>query len=204
MSKTQSNDLIDQFIEQNADQLPAMIKLMHNIRAEFKELRATEGIITAVLTAYKSIDTIHEEAFKDSAESISCFDCKTAYCCHQNVDICEAEATVIAQYCKENKIKISRKHLQQQLNYNNDNIAFAKCSACVFLKDNRCGIYPVRPAGCRIHHVTTPLEFCDTKLYKRVKIGFVNNSGAVLIKAVLFEEGGKRNRMPRLLLKYSQ
>lgn len=198
------NEIIQQFIEQNADQLPEMLKFVHNIRDQFKEIKTTEGIITAVLTAYSTIDTIQEEAFADNTVPISCVGCKEAYCCHQSVAICEAEAALIAQYCKENNIKIPRKHLQKQLAHSRDNIAYADCSACVFLKDNKCSIYPVHPAACRIHHVTTPLEFCDTKQYKRAKIGFVNNTAALLIQMVLFEEGGKGDRIPRLLLKYSQ
>lgn len=37
---------------------------------------------------------------------------------------------------------------------------FSRQLACVFLKDHRCDIYPVRPAVCRYHLVVSPPENC--------------------------------------------
>jgi Fe-S-cluster containining protein len=200
-----SSELEQQFLELSDEQLDGAHKFALKIRQEYIITKAAQGSNIAVLTAHKSIDTILEEALADTAHPISCFNCKEAYCCHSSVEICEAEAKLIAQYCIENKIKIPKKYLQQQLNHNRHKIAYTDCSACVFLnKEKRCSIYYVRPAACRIHHVATPLEYCDTKNYQDRKITFVNSNAAQVIKSVLFEEGGKVDRMPKLLLKYSQ
>lgn len=199
-----SVDVTSQLIAQNADQLPEMLRFIEGIRKEFLETQAEEGVVTAVLCAHKTIDTAQAEAFARNPEVISCHGCTAAYCCHQSVEVCESEAIVIAQYCKENNIPISRKHLQHQLSYSRDQVAAASCSACVFLKDRKCSIYPVRPATCRTYHSINPIELCDTKKHKGVKVWSCSNTAAELIKAVIFEEGGKSDRMPRLLLKYSR
>lgn len=203
--KLKLNEIQQQFVEQNIDQMPQMMKFLADIREQFQEVQKNDGNIVAVLSAYQTIDSIHQEVFADSTRDVSCFGCTAAYCCHQSVDICEVEAELIAQYCKEQRIKIPRKHLQKQLAHNRENIAFKDCSACVFLsKDNRCNIYPVRPAACRIHHVVTPLEYCNTKEDIKVKIGFAHNNAAMLVRGAMVATGGKVDRMPRLLLKYSQ
>ena len=203
MGKSQLDEIMQQFIEQNKDQLPALFKFRYDIRNQFLQLRAKEGSTAAILSAYKTIDDVQQAAFAANTQTVSCHACTAAYCCHQSVLICEAEAALIAQYCKENKIKISRKYLQKQLSHNRENIALADCSACVFLKDNRCSIYSVRPVACRTHHVGTPLELCDIKKYKKQRVEFVNNPAAQIIAVVVLEEGGKMDRVPRLLLKYS-
>jgi hypothetical protein len=48
------------------------------------------------------------------------------------------------------------------------------------------------------------MEFCDIKNPRDRKIAFVNSNAAQIIKSVLFDQGGKVDRMPKLLLKYSQ
>lgn len=38
---------------------------------------------------------------------------------------------------------------------------FSRQLACAFLKEDRCEIYPVRPAVCRYHMVVSPPENCE-------------------------------------------
>jgi len=42
---------------------------------------------------------------------------------------------------------------------------------CPFLEDNRCSIYPVRPFGCREHHVLSSPDLCSTDLSAPVPAG---------------------------------
>jgi Fe-S-cluster containining protein len=190
-------------IKENIAHVPAMLKLYTDIKKEYLETVKAEGVITAVLCAYKTTDTVIEKGLANTPHKISCLNCTSGYCCHQNVEICEAEAKVIAQYCKENKIPIPIKHLQQQLIYSRDKISTADCSACVFLKGNRCGIYPVRPFNCRTYLSASPIEHCDAKKYKNMKVATLPIAPAEIISAVVFEVGGKSGRMPKMLIKYS-
>lgn len=204
-SQNKGNEILNQFLEQNKENLDAIAKYSIEIRREYLETKAAEGTLTAVLCAYKTIDTLLSEGLaKNPEQQISCYNCTAAYCCHQSVEISEAEASVIAQYCKENNIIIPRKYLQKQLAHNRNEIAFVGCSACVFLKNNRCSVYPVRPASCRTHYVVTPIELCDTKKHKHERIPFLSVTAAEIVKVVMISEGGKVDRMPRLLLKYSR
>lgn len=191
-------------IEQNKEHIPAMLKFAMSLKKEYLETKAAEGLATAILCAYHTIDTLQAEAIARSPYTVSCIGCTAAYCCHQNVEICETEAQVIAQYCKEEKIPIPRKYLQEQLVYSRQNITSAGCSACVFLKDNRCSIYKVRPINCRTYHVASPREHCDTKNHKSGRVATLPITAAELIGNVLFDEGGKIGRMPRMLIKYSR
>lgn len=197
------NTLVQQFINQNKAQLPALLKLFANVNQEFKELQSSKGTLVAVLSAYQTIDTLISEGFEKDPTPVSCHSCNAAYCCHQNVDICEAEAFVINQYCLENNIFIPKEYLQEQLSHDSNAIGLSNCSACVFLKCNRCTIYQVRPACCRTLYVATPQEFCDIKNYHN-NITFISNNVAEIMKLAIFNNGGNSGRMPELLLQYSK
>jgi Fe-S-cluster containining protein len=201
--KLNDDDYAKHLTEITKDHLPAVMKLVMSIRDEFLEIQAKDGTLSAVLSAYQTIDTILAEDLPKCEQPVSCYNCTKAHCCHQTVDICEAEATVIAQYCKENRIKISRKYLQKQLTHRGDQISYKDCSACVFLKENRCSIYPVRPFECRTYHVFTSIEFCDTKKHKGHRVGRITNTMSEFMKGAVAMVGGKTGRMPKLLLKYS-
>ena len=190
--------------KENKDQLGALLKFGLAIRKDYREIKAAEGVTAALMCGYKTIETALAHAFAESPHTISCIGCTAAHCCHQNVEITETEAAVIGQFCREQKITIPRQYLREQLTYGRENISSADCSACVFLKDNKCGIYPVRPVNCRIHNVVGPIENCDTKNNKGAVVATLPVTAAEMIGSVLFEEGGKTGRLPKMMIKYSQ
>lgn len=198
------SSLAKQFIAQSKGQLGRLLQINKDVKKEIKEMIVSSGIIQATYNAYGNIDNVIAKAIENDPAPISCHNCVAAYCCHQNVEICEAEAKIIGQYCKEENIIIPKSYLQEQLKYNKDQIAQVDCSACVFLKNNRCSIYPVRPTACRTYYVQTPIEYCDTKKYKGHVIGQNSNPLAEMIKMALFDVGGKSGRMPKMLIKYSK
>lgn len=202
--KKNSQDLANHLLKQHYGEIDNLLKIYNHMLKAYKEVQAKEGQVIAVLSAYKTIDSYIDDELARTSHKISCLNCTAGYCCHQNVEICETEAKVIAQYCRENKIPIPRQHLQQQLVYSRENISQAGCSACVFLKDNRCSIYPVRPVNCRNYLIVTPIEHCDTKNHKGMKVASLPITPAEIIKSVLFDEGGKAGRMPKMLIKYSK
>lgn len=199
-----NKSLVQQFIDQHGDNIAAFYKWKEKVRVDIHESIANVGVLKAVQRAHLGIDTIQRAEINKGTENVSCHSCTTAYCCHQFVDTCEAEVLLIIDYCKNNNIIISRQYLQQQIAYDEKSILFADCSACVFLKDNKCSIYPVRPGACRIHYVITPAENCNVRQYPDFRIGMLKITKALLILCALFDEGGKNGRLHELLLKYAQ
>lgn len=199
-----TQDLANHLLQQHAGEIDKLEKLYNHMRKAYLEVQAKQGPIYAVLGAYKTIDSYIADTLAVTPHKISCLNCTAAYCCHQNVEICESEAKVVAAYCKQHNIPIPRKYLQQQLEYSRENISVQDCSACVFLKDNRCSIYPVRFVNCRNYLVATSFEFCDTKNQKGGIRASLPVTPAEIIKSVIFDEGGKSGRLPRILIKYSK
>lgn len=199
-----SQDLANHLLQQHDGEIYKLEKLYNHMRKAYLEVQAKQGPIYAVLGAYKTIDSYIADTLAVTPHKISCLNCTAAYCCHQNVEICESEAKVVAAYCKQHNIPIPRKYLQQQLEYSRENILVQDCSACVFLKDNRCSIYPVRFVNCRNYLMVSPIEHCDTKKHKNHRTATLPVTPAEIIKSVIFDEGGKTGRLPRMLIKYSK
>ncbi len=127
-------------------------------------------------------------------------------CCRQNVEISEAEAAAIVEYCREQDIAIPKDRLKEQLKYGRKEVARTDVGWCIFLV---CGIYPVRPLACRKHYVASPPEQCDT-----VNFQYPNNKVAMAVFGVpelevsafygVMKEKGKSGRLPEMLLPYSK
>lgn len=198
------NSYMQQFLDHNGAHMSEMVSLLNRVQKEFRDLKTSHGILSAVLSAYKTMDDIMAETIGDIKQQISCFGCTAAHCCHQTVAMCEAEATAIAYYCSENNIPISRKYLKKQLAHSKEQLKLKSCSACVFLKDNRCSIYPVRPASCRLHYTTEQIEYCNVKKHRDRKFVTPYSPAALIVQVAMAAEGGKTGRMPQLLLKYSK
>ena len=107
---------------------------------------------------YTAIDGFFLKAPEESKKEIQCKAGCTA-CCYIDADISGDEATVIINYCKENGIEIDKEYLTKQAAVGRK--SYSELSRCVFLKDNLCSIYPVRPITCRKHWVKTDPALCD-------------------------------------------
>ncbi len=109
------------------------------------------------------------------AESISCGGCREAYCCRLHIVTCLSEARLIKGYVesREGRLQIDRDLMNRQYeferlydgNYNRlvwewEELLPEVDRSCVFLKDNRCEIYPVRPLSCRLHWSAGAVEDC--------------------------------------------
>lgn len=107
------------------------------------------------------VDEMIKNLPKSTTKDFSCHKGCSA-CCRINVDISNLEAKVIIKYCKENKIPIDEKYLKEQTKIEGNKIGQSdKYNNCVFLKDNECSIYPVRPIQCRKYHVYNEPQYCD-------------------------------------------
>ena len=94
---------------------------------------------------------------------------------------------VIVNYCKENGIEIDREYLTKQAAVGRK--TYTPLSRCVFLKDNLCSIYPVRPIACRKHWVKTDPSLCDfsNNIINQVG-GYFDINTEILASAVLNAE----------------
>jgi hypothetical protein len=131
----------------------------------------------------KAIDGFFNSAPEENKKEIKCKTGCTA-CCFIDVDITGDEASVIINYCKENGIEIDREYLTKQAAVGRK--SYSALSRCVFLKDNLCSIYPVRPIACRKHWVKTDPALCDfSKNIINQVGGFFNVNTEILASAML-------------------
>lgn len=108
-------------------------------------------------------------------------DCKKgcSHCCHMTVTITQFESLYIKQYIKNhwskseiNDLIKSVKKIKRECPdlFDMDIMATEKRSQirmpCVFLKDNCCSIYSVRPAICRTYISLSPSEICYKALFE--------------------------------------
>jgi len=108
-------------------------------------------------------------------EQISC-KAGCSACCHQQIDITESEAILLASLI-ENGVKIDFKKLEEQAAFNGDEDDWWRLpkekNACIFLDENKnCKVYENRPLACRKYFVVSPPEVC----------GQVSMTGRVSVK----------------------
>lgn len=100
------------------------------------------------------------------------FSCKKgcSHCCNMNVDMNEYEAAAIVDYCVRNSISIDEETLELQEHLSEVQRFKSKFRKCVFLVNNECSIYPVRPIACRKYFVTSAPADCN-KFGAKVEVG---------------------------------
>lgn len=160
---------------------------------------------TALLQFYQLADIIIKEFFAKSGTTASCKE-GCSFCCHIPVDISEDEAAVIADYCTKNKIPISGAYLINQISKKLQVGKLVPDAACVFLKENRCSIYPVRPMNCRKYFVYSPAALCEKASKSDIPTKVVEVFNLVLETRLCGIHNIKLNRgvMQEMLLPYAK
>lgn len=139
----------------------------------------------------------------DNSEMRKYVSCKKgcSFCCHINVDIYDDEAEVILNYCKKNNIAIDVDYLKKQAEFKDlRSHARNELSACVFLKNGLCSIYPVRPIACRKFAVISPPAKCEAAHNTSEVLIYFDLHIEVLASA--FANIAKGANMQKTLLKY--
>ncbi len=147
--------LVDQ--PENQEYIEQILSLIRSYTEQLKNLRLQNRLDTT-REVYKAIDEYFESAPEENKKDIQCSSGCTA-CCFIDIDVSHDEAAIIINYCKENNTPIDRDYLLEQASVGRKN--FSALSRCVFLKNNLCSIYPVRPIACRKHWVKTDPVLCD-------------------------------------------
>ena len=169
----------------NRAAIDEILNLINAYRYQLGKLRNRDRIGT-IKEVYKAIDKFFDNAPEENKKEIKC---KTGctHCCFIDVDISGPEAAVIVNYCKENVIEIDREYLTKQAAVGRK--TYTPLSRCVFLKDNLCSIYPVRPIACRKHWVKTDPSLCDFSNNIINKVGaYFDINTEILASAVLNAE----------------
>ncbi len=152
-------DYLGMLMEQpeNKETIEQILTLIDGYTNQLRTLRQTNRLETTK-EVYKAIDGFFEKAPAENKKAIQCKSGCTA-CCFIELDISEDEAALIVNYCRENDIEIDREYLIKQVATGRR--SYSDLSRCIFLKDNLCSIYAVRPAACRKHWVNSDPGLCD-------------------------------------------
>jgi Putative zinc- or iron-chelating domain len=170
-----------------------ILKLINGYRDQLKKLRIQNREET-IKEVYKAIDNFFTVAPDENKKEIQCKAGCTA-CCYIDVDISSDEASTIFNYCAENKIEIDSAYLKQQEAAGRK--TYSSVSRCVFLKENLCSIYPVRPVACRKHWVKTDPALCDFSENTVQQVdGYFDVNTEILASAILnVDECGSFEKM---------
>ena len=141
----------------NRAAIDEILNLINAYRYQLGKLRNRDRIGT-IKEVYIAIDKYFDNAPEENKKGIQCKAGCTA-CCFIDVDISEDEAAIILNYCNENGIEIDKEYLEKQAAVGRKK--YSELSRCVFLKDDMCSVYPVRPIACRKHWVKTDPSLCD-------------------------------------------
>lgn len=142
---------------ENQETIEQIFKLVNGYTDQLRNLRI-QNRIEATKEVHKTIDGFFNATPEENKKEIQCKAGCTA-CCFIDIDVSGDEAAVIINYCRENGIEIDREYLTKQAAVGRK--SYSELSRCVFLKENLCSIYPVRPIACRKHWVKTDPVLCD-------------------------------------------
>jgi Fe-S-cluster containining protein len=110
-----------------------------------------------------------------------------SFCCSYFVSAGREEARIALTYAFENGIEVNKELLEKQKSKTNKDswkeLSFEE-RKCVFLKNNECQIYDVRPMSCRSYAVYTDPKLCDTSTGLRDVKYFVVPDVEIMISAV--------------------
>ncbi|HMD00585.1 MAG TPA: YkgJ family cysteine cluster protein [Ferruginibacter sp.] len=152
-------DYLGMVMEQpeNAPYVQQVLSMLEGYTNQLKQLKTINRFET-VKEVYKAVDGFFDKAPEETKKNIQCKAGCTA-CCFIDLDISREEAALIVNYCRENDIEIDKEYLTKQVSIGRR--PSNGMSRCVFLKDNLCSIYPVRPVSCRKHFVNSDPALCD-------------------------------------------
>ena len=183
-------DYLGMLMEQteNKETIEQILILINSYTDQLRNLR-TQNREKTTKEVYKAIDGFFNAAPGENKKDIQCKAGCTA-CCFIEIDVSGDEAAVIINYCRENGIEIDREYLTKQAAAGRK--TYSNVSRCVFLKDNLCSIYPVRPIACRKHWVKTDPALCDfSKNIVNQVGGYFDVNTEILASAILnVEESG--------------
>ncbi len=141
----------------NRDTIEQILGLINGYIQQLRNL-SIQSREETIKEVYKAIDGFFNASSEADKKDIQCKTGCTA-CCYIDIDISGNEAAAILSFCNQNDISIDTGYLTKQAAVGRK--SYSDVSKCVFLKDNICSIYPVRPIACRKHWVKSDPALCD-------------------------------------------
>lgn len=140
----------------------------------------------AAKAAHDAIDKLFTSAAEEDKKGIQCSK-GCAACCYIDATIAESEAKLIIDHCEKNNFPIDKSYLKKQAARGRKE--FSEISKCVFLENNLCSIYEVRPATCRKHFVKNDPALCDSSKNKDIPLITYFNLQSEIIASALLNTG---------------
>jgi Fe-S-cluster containining protein len=169
-------------ITETPETIGQVLQLIDGYTVQLRKLRI-QNRLESIIEVYKAIDNFFNAATEEDKKEIQCKAGCTA-CCFIDVDVSGDEAELIINYCRDTGIEIDRVYLTKQAAAGRK--SYSPLSRCVFLKDNLCSIYPVRPVACRKHWVKTDPGLCDfSKNIANQVNGYFDVNAEIMASALL-------------------
>lgn len=188
-----------------------LVQIIGNGKADMRSILADMSIFRRIFCEgttdpqliYQRLILYLDEQLKNDFSDITCKR-GCAFCCRQNVNLSMVEAVEIINYCKTNRINIDTEILKNQLRINPLELYLQfDVNTCIFLQNNECLIYPVRPIACRTFNSVQYPFYCDSKQFPNKKIGVrVSIRGETAISSII-DLLGKIKRFPEWLIELS-
>jgi Fe-S-cluster containining protein len=135
----------------------AFLRSVENVHAAaFQHLSGTRdqaSVVGFVVQLQRGIDAVYQERFRQGAKP----DCQSgcSYCCHTRVEALPVEVFRIAQHLSQRagtQLNEFKDRLKKQVSAADGALSWQDRPACIFLEDDRCSIYEIRPGVCRKAH----------------------------------------------------
>jgi len=183
--------------EMTPQQEQIVVGMFQHYMEQFSDLRTTNNAESVSDAVHKSIDACIEEAIEEKEDEVVSCGNGCSFCCFQQVDISDDEATLLTDYSREIEKEIDYDTLKRQLAAEDYGSLPIKDRRCVFLEVDSCSVYEHRPSACRKLIVVSDANLCDTEKNKGAEVKkLVNLEAEVMTSASLnFRESGSMAKM---------
>ena len=130
--------------------LQSIARVRQRATKALRQAQGADGAVAFIAQLHRGLDTVAEQA-RTTGPQLACQE-GCAHCCHLRVEATEPEVFHITQHllaqpaaAQADAISALQRHVATAQ-------ASATRQACSFLVNDRCSIYPVRPAACRKAH----------------------------------------------------
>lgn len=133
--------------------LHSIARVRQRAAQALRQSQGADDTVAFIAQLHRGLDTVAEQARTTGPQPACQAGC--AHCCHLRVEATEPEVFHIAQHLRAQPAEAladALSALQRHVTTAALNPTNPARQACSFLVDDRCSIYPVRPAACRKAH----------------------------------------------------
>ena len=133
--------------------LQSIARVRQRAAQALQKAKGADDAVAFVAQLHRGLDTVAEQARTTGPQPACQAGC--AHCCHLRVEATEPEVFHIALHLRDQPAAAQAdalSALQRHVATAAQNRHGPARQACSFLVDDRCSIYPVRPAACRKAH----------------------------------------------------